>query len=67
MRRIYVFATDILGACLYSIRKISLTLGNKRGIGITERMPLTRGNKLIIAAWSIGLLVGLTILWLYFR
>jgi hypothetical protein len=35
--------------------------------GITERMPVTRGSKLIIAAWSIGLLVGLTILWLYFR
>jgi hypothetical protein len=35
--------------------------------GVTERVPVAPQSKLIIAAWSFGLMIGLILIWFYFR
>lgn len=35
--------------------------------GSTERLPVHPQSKLIITAWAIALIVGLILLWFYFR
>jgi hypothetical protein len=36
-------------------------------LGITDRMPVHPQSMLIIAAWSLALVVGTILIWFYFR
>jgi hypothetical protein len=61
----------LTGLSLVVLSKIFNVLRRgQRGIeewGIKERLPVHPQSKLIIAVWSVALVVGLILLWLYFR
>jgi hypothetical protein len=54
----------VLGCIILSLRESQRAVAQW---GATARLPIHPQSNLIIAAWSIALIAGLTLLWFYFR